>query len=488
MHPLKYYIWWTNARKQWYDHWCVNRDRFLVETSNPKWKNGAAFINDYINELLTEDRNRIKESVKILQDQIDINDAKIKKIENKKNEDLRKLEEKYDRDLEVLNLEKTEIKNEFKKISSNIVWNMTQANAIINWLVEKLKKYAGDSAEYWDNQSKKIWEEWKRFSINSKKLVSGNIKDLLLNWIDTEILEWDKTVYRKDFAAMIFFLMLCIYDFYFWMDAIDAALQTDNKILICFLALCFVPIVIWLVHFASITFWGKASNQRNFWIITIASVLLIVLLYVWQSLPPSLKQAIQNPFMRSLLGENALTLVFRLFMLPSMFIWEIILETTNWGNIAHYFGKIWKKFSVVTHLVRNWLAALKMRSLSKRLKEEKKSIAENVDNIRAELTPDILPLIQDANKIKELINPIYDNQVWSKDVYEKNLKNVVIRIQALKEEYDLNVAKINNKFDEDTREMNMIIDNNVREQEKYKRDFSEWENETRAWFLRWLRA
>jgi hypothetical protein len=51
-----------------------------------------------------------------------------------------------------------------------------------------------------------------------------------------------------------------------------------------------------------------------------------------------------------------------------------------------------------------------MKSLSKWLKEEKKIIAENIDNIKSESTPDFSLIKQDITQIQSLINPIYDSQ------------------------------------------------------------------------------
>ena len=489
MHPLKYYIWWTDARKQWYDYWYVSRARFMVE-STKEWRKQTEFVNDYVNEIIKNDKDRTDWQIEKLQGQIDKAKVEIEKIEEKRDLELSEIKEKYIKDRKDAELKKDEIELNFKKISSNILSNMTQANTVINWLVEKLKQYANDSEKYWNSQTEKIWEEWKNFSISSKKFTWEEIKKILLYWIDKDTLVKDKKSCRKDIISMIFFILLCGYDFLLWYKAVWYFIVQNTTFWIItrvFVSLMFVPLVIWSVHYAASTLWWSALKQSKLWKYTIYFILLIVLLYVAQSLPESVKSALDPRFV-SFLETDALELIFRLFMIPSMFIWEIIIESTDWENIANHFSRIWKKFSVVTHLVRNWLTALKMRSLSKWLKEEKKIISENIDNIKSESTPDFSKIKEEITEIQSLINPIYDNQAWSKWVYERSLNEVKDEIQDLKNKYDEKVVKVNFKYSEETKEMKNLVDTNKRLIDSYTKQLSELESDTREWFLRWLRG
>jgi hypothetical protein len=259
-----------------------------------------------------------------------------------------------------------------------------------------------------------------------------------------------------------------------------------------FLAILFVPIIIWSVHYLSKIFMSKATSQKVFWAASLLCILWVVLLYVFQSLPSNVKGLFWNFWIWWLIMQNIIAwksgmeFVFRALMIPSILVWEIIIETTNWNNISAFFWKYIKLWKYMSKLVANWLLALNDRKLSIRLKDVKAEIAKNVEEIKNESTPDFSKIQEDIINLKDDINPIYNVVSWEKWLYEKEIEKIKSDLTKLKSIYDNDVSDINKSYKPLLDELNSEIKDYTKEMDKLNSWILTMERQARSWFMRWL--
>ena len=483
--------------KNWYNHGKLLSDAFKNWQKNVLPQEQSRYVNDFIEKNIYDCNGNDIETIKT---QIQESENKISKlsVSLKENNTLisrvsQDIKKESEEDLKIL-------ENKYKIYISE---NTSQ--------IDKIKTAADDYMDYilssksniQSSINKKVWELYeqidyvsldiKSYFDNPKKL--DNYEKLRIeanNWLVDNYTTSNFSDKIKDFWLLFMFLVTIFFDYILWKSVMSdylmvwtsqAKLWSFTWIASSFLAIWFVLIIILFLHFAPNPFEENKDKKKQIWFAIFFYVIVFIVFAYWIILSIPKWMTIMQWFWRE--NDNLLELILRILLIPTVYLWEIILCKINWNNIIDII-KTPFRFMIIPFRYWNYMVAMittKAKAFFAKLnivKEYEKSIIDRQslqNSINKNINLDFT--INQTSQIIQNIKYIYENYQNKINEFESEKNKLVNEIdnKILKE--TLEYQTIAKEIDSQTK----FLQNEISSKKSYINYIIE---QTRKWMVDWL--
>ena len=494
MLPITYYF-WNSYKKSWYVRGKLDRAEYDKRVGQ-WWKDSNVFVKKLVDSVLEDQAKTVKDSITTLEIEYNKADKELNKVQSLKAEEERKTSEIFLNKKVILEQEKAKIDKEFEDNSLLDAQQLKWAKEILWKLLENLWEYSEEVKLWVKSQAERLLSQWKSSLKQNTKLTAQEIKDNIVpkeknnnSWND----KWGNKLWSS-LWYLIFLILMCIFDIILWywvaldiFTVYEWNTLIDPKWAALFVALFVIPLAIWLIHFSvkGMGWWENKNMNKQLWIISVLFVIFIVVLYIFQSSPQLLKSVMWNELWSALAKKPEI--LFRSFLLPSLFAWEIIIWLINRDLILDYFW-IWKKKwpNSLSKLITNWLYFLKSKRISSYAKEEKKLLENLVNEMQNEEVPAFTEIKKDISEIQSILDPIRDKQSQKVEEYNEKIANIKNRMDKNLKDYNANMQGIANKYADEIARYENIKKINELKINKLNHDLNQHCIEAKEGILIWL--
>ena len=494
MLPITYYF-WNSYKKSWYVRGKLDRSEYDKRVSQ-WWKDSNVFVKKLVDSVLEDQAKTVKDAITTLEIESNKADKELSRVQSLKAEEERKTSEMFANKKIILEQEKAQIDQDFEDNSLLDAQQLKWAKEILWNLLEKLWEYS-EQVKWWvKDQAERLLSQWKSALKRNTKLTAQEIKDNIIpkeknNNPSTN--KWSNKLWSS-LWYLIFLILMCIFDIILWYwVALDIFTVYEWNTLInpkwaaLFVALFVIPLAIWLIHFSvrGMWWWENKNMNKQLWLISVLFVIFIVALYIFQSSPQLLKSVMWNELWNALAKKPEI--LFRSFLLPSLFAWEIIIWLINRDLILDYFW-IWKKKwpNSLSKLITNWLYFLKSKRISSYAKEEKMALENLVNEMQSEEVPAFTEIKKDISEIQSILDPIRNKQSQKVEEYNEKITNIKNKMDKNLKDFNDNMQWIANKYANEITRFENIKKINEIKINKLNHDLNQHSIEVKQWILIWL--
>ncbi len=498
MLPITYYF-WNSYKKNGYSCGKLNRplyDKRVNQWWKDWWKDSNLFVKKLVDSVLEDQAKTVKDNITTLEIQSNNIDKELKRIQSLKDEEENKTSIIFSNKKQILEQEKSEIEENFENNTLLEAQQLKWAKNLLKNLLEYLSTYAEEVKKTISNQWERLLQQRKSALKNNTKLTAQEIKENIIQKSETNNSKnekWNNKLWRS-LGYLIFLIFMCIFDIilwywvvaqFFWMYEWDILI--NPKIASLFIAICFVPLVIWLIHLCVKGIWWSENKNLNkqLWRLSVVLIVIIVALYILQSSPQLLNNILRNNIW--IILNQQPEILFRSFLLPSLFAWEIVIWLIDWDLILDYFW-IWKRKwpNSLSKLINNWLYFLKSRKISNYAKEEKKAINDLINEMQKEDIPAFSEIKKDIKEVQSIIDPIRNKQAEKQEEYNQKLAIMKNKMEKNLEDYNMAVEEIEKKYAPEINRLEGIKRLNEIKINKLNHDLNQASIDVKEWILIWL--
>ena len=497
MLPLTYYF-WSGYKKSWYVRWKLDRAEYDKKV-RVEWMDSNVFVRNLVDNILEDQKSTIRDAIDKLESEKELIGKELTKIKSSKWEEENRIKENFIKTRDLLEEEKS---REEQNLIDNTILDPKQlksAKEMFSKLLEQLWTYSEQAQKWVKDQSEKLLQHWKDALKHNIKLTSQEIKDNILpketiKETNKKSTTEPKKKLWKSLWYLIFLCCMCCFDIFLWywvatdiFDMYEWQLLLDPKILAFLVALFVIPLAIGIIHFSSVWIWWEKNKRMTkfFWELSVLLTICIVLLYVFQSTPQLLIKIVWSDFWNALVKKPEF--LFRAFLIPSLFAWEVIIDLIDRDWLLDYFG-IWKNKSrnAITKLINNAVFFLKSKKLSLLAKEEKKSLTALVLEMEKENVPAINEIRKNISEIQIVLDPIFDTQSKKIEQYNEKITQIKTKLDNNLTLYNNKLKAISEKYDKEIAKYEDMKRVNEAKINKHNHDYNQAVIDVKEWVLIWL--
>ena len=491
MLPFTYYF-RNSYKKSWYARGKLSKMEYKQRVQDGKDTN--LFVSNLVDNVLEDQKKTVDTHIEKLEREKNILNNALNTINQNKNEQIDIIKNKLDDENKILKWEKDKIQKEFEETSLLDSEKIATGREILKKLLEFLWLYSNEVQQTVKNQSDSILEQRKWILKKNIKLTVQEVQSQLK---DNTTKTNDKI--KIDRESLWYFLILslfCIFDVflgYVWIVwFLRRSIESEWWVVALwfFLALVLIPLAISIIHF-SVVAKEKWGVTKQLWTISIIVALILVIIYACQSVSKeewillhtiSFNPLNLSPFIDVLKWNTEFLL--RCFIIPSLFVGEILIDKINWDTILIYFG-FWKhsSWSKIKSLIQKILFFLQSHKISKYAQEEQKELSKIIEEMKKEEVPVFVEVKKDINEINTILNPIMNSQEQKIQEYNTKMANIQAKMEENTWNYNKHITEINNRYAPDilTQEnKKKIIENKIN---KLKQDYNQALVSAKEWIL-----
>lgn len=498
MLPITYYF-WNSYKKSGYVRWKLDRAEYDKQVTQ-QWKDSNVFVKKLVENVLEDQGKTVKETITTLEIEVNNADKELKRIQALKSDETDKTSEIFANREQILKQEEYRIQQEFPNNSLLEVQQLKKAKEVLWDLLEFLGTYGEEVKKWVAGQSERLLWQRKNALKHNTRLTAQEIKE---NITPKENKEKDKkdnknrsqwNIMWKSLWYLIILWVICIFDIFLWYVWIVWVLRrsiTSERAVVAlwwFLATILIPLAISLVHFAVVAK-EKWWSMKQLWNITIITVIFLLVLYACQSVWKDEWLVLQNFTFWNLINvlQNNPEFLLRCFIIPSLFVWEIIIDLINWDSILEYFW-IWKKrwTNSLSRLITNGLYLLKSKKISNYAREERRAIEKLINEMQKEELPVFAEIKKDVAEIQSILDPIWNKQSKKNEEYDEKIARIKNKIEKNLSDRTISLQWITNKYAWEIARLENIKRINEIKINKLNHDFNQASIDVKEWILIWL--
>ena len=182
---------------------------------------------------------------------------------------------------------------------------------------------------------------------------------------------------------------------------------------------------------------------------------MFLMWYAYNSITTEQKAAWVD-IMQLFFGDN-LELIFRILIIPSLFVWDLIINRINADDLFW----ISRTGGFVSKLINRWLFFLKKRSFTKYIEEEKEHYWEILDWLKKFPVPWSQEVFFQVEKIESKIMPISNELINKRNECDAKVNDIDSKIEDMLQEEKLQLDNVDNLYDNEiNKEKSLITRNN----------------------------
>lgn len=479
MLPLSYYF-RNSYKKNWYA-----RGK-LSKTEYKQWvENTNVFVSNLVENVLESQKKTVDSAIWIFESQKNASKSALHEIMENKTKQINAIQEKMNQDNDILKTEQEKIKTNFEKESLIDSKKISYWKDLINQLLKRLDTVSEETNKTINDQSNRLKDKRNDCLKQNISLIKQEVKQFFSNVLNTE--NNSSSTWKVDKKSMWFLFLLlvcCFFDVYLGYKMI-LDISSNDVIFSISIALLIVPIAIILVHFSV-----EAQKQwwiyKTIWNLSVYFIIFLLIAYVMYSKNTEFMKLLKN-FSFGKLGEIFLSdveLILRSFIIPSLFVWEMLIDKINWDVVLNnlWFWKIsfWKKIST---LITKILFFLKNHKISKYAKEEQKEFNKIIEEMKSETIPSVIEIKKDLNNINSIFNPIVILQEQKISEYNEHMKKLQEKIDENTLLANQAITNIHNRYSADISKYETTIKNIDIKINKLKQDYNQALVSAKEWIL-----
>lgn len=462
-----WYFFWDNFKKTWYSHWKLVKPIFQKQVI--WWKKWVdSFINEQAETVMKTEKEKTDSQIDVLKSEIEIGESHKQEIQGKKNSDKKKIIDLYHNKIETLKNEKKRVKCCFETYSTELTEKTESTNNMFEKLQDVVSKYAEDTKDYIGKQSNKVKNNFDNVIWQTKDFILDDIKrDFLANKAKNESDNWEKRQKSHNGLYIFALFIICIFDVFFWQHALRQAVPGlssnladlfwlwDGFRTIVEFIIASMIVAVWIISISVLT-----DESKKWWIkkqISLACIIVIILVFLWYAYT-SVAEEQKSAWLDilQLFFSDNMELIFRILIIPSLFVWDLILkridtETLFWRSRTGWY---------VSKLINRWNFFFKKHWFSKYVEEEKKRYWEILDWLKELPLPWSEDVLSQVEKIESKIMPIYNELVNKRNECDVKIRDIDSKIEDLLQEENLQLNYLDDLYDKEIHKEESLIQKN----------------------------
>ena len=488
---LKYLFWFgiNNFHKLGYSHGKYIK-RFYKDLPN----NPEEFANNQVETVIKAEKEKTKNKIDILNLEIEDSKSKIKEIEKKWEADKLKIKEEYSDKVQTLKNEKKREESCFETYSIELSEKAKTTNDMFVKLQEDIVEYVEKTKNYVNKQSEKIKNTYDNILWQTKDFILGDIKrDFLANKAKSEAEELKKEEKSHNWLYIFALLPLCIYDVVFWQQAVHSEMPGlwttlsdklwiwDRFWLMIEFIIAILLVVVWIISIHILM-----DETKKWWVnkqLSLVCIAIVILVFCWYAYTSVEDTAIKDwIWIKQLFFSDNLILIFRILIVPSLFVWDFILNKINTDTL---FGRS-KVAWLVRNLVNRWIFFFKKHWMSKYVEEERDRYVDVLEWLKKFPIPWVDEVLLQVEKVESKIIPISDELINKRKECDAKVKDIDSKIEDTLQEGEMKLKSIDNFYTEEYKKEDYLIKSKNAEINLLNEQLSKARISIREWFNEWF--